>query len=63
MATTYKITLAGSTDSVEGTEHLNTYELCEAWLAENQVYYAAEDPEKPATDSSKYILYSVEEED
>lgn len=62
MATIYKITLAGSTDSVEGTEHLNTYELCEAWLAENQVYYSEDDTEKPATDSSKYILYSVEEE-
>lgn len=63
MATTYKITFPGSTDSVEGTEHLNTLELCEAWLADNQVYYSAEDPEKPATDSVKYILYSVEEED
>jgi hypothetical protein len=62
MATTYKITLAGSLDVVEGTEHLNTYELCEAWLAENQVYYSAEDPEKPATDSVKYILYTTEED-
>jgi hypothetical protein len=32
-------------------------------LVDNQVYYSAEDPEKPATDSVKYILYSVEEED
>jgi len=62
MATTYKITLAGSLDSVEGTEHLNTYELCEAWLAENQVYYHDEHPDKPATDSVKYILYTTEEE-
>lgn len=62
MATIYKITLAGSTDSVEGTEHLNTYELCEAWLAENQVFYAEGDAEKPATDSSKYILYTTEED-
>lgn len=62
MATIYKITLAGSTDSVEGTEHLNTYELCEAWLAENQVYYAEGDEDKPATDSSKYILFTTEED-
>ena len=62
MATTYKITFPGSTDPVEGTEHLNTYELCEAWLAENQIYYSDEDPEKPATDSVKYILYTTEEE-
>ena len=62
MATIYKITLSGSTDSVEGTENFNTLEQCEAWLAENQVYYAEGDTEKPATDSTKYILYSVEAE-
>ncbi len=62
MATTHKITLSGSTDSVEGTEHFTTLEECQAWLDENQIYYSAEDPEKPATDSVKYILYTTEEE-
>jgi hypothetical protein len=62
MATINKITLAGSLDVVEGTEHLTTLEECQAWLAENQVYYPEGHPERPATDSVKYILYSVEED-
>lgn len=63
MATIVKITLAGSLDQVEGTEHFTTIEECQAWLDENQVYYAEGHPERPETDSVKYILYSVEEED
>lgn len=62
MGTTYKITLAGNTESVEGTQAFTTLEECQAWLDVNQVFYADEDLEKPATDSSKYILFTTESE-
>lgn len=62
MATTYKITLSGSTESVEGTQTFTTLEECQAWLDANQVFYADDDSAKPATDSSKYILFTTETE-
>jgi len=62
MATTYKITLSGSTESVEGTQTFTTVEECQAWLDVNQVYYADDATDKPATDSSKYILFATEAE-
>jgi len=62
MATNYKITLSGSTESVEGTETFTTVEECQAWLDVNQVYYADDAPDKPATDSCKYILFATESE-
>ncbi len=62
MATTYKITLAGSLDSVEGTENFTTLEECQAWLDENQIYYHEDHPEKPITDGVKYILYTTEDD-
>jgi hypothetical protein len=62
MATNYKITLSGNSESVEGTEAFTTLEECQAWLDANQVYYADDDADKPATDSSKYILFATESE-
>jgi hypothetical protein len=62
MATNYKITLSGSTESVEGTETFTTVEECQAWLDVHQVYYADDASDKPATDSCKYILFSTEAE-
>ena len=62
MVTTYKITLSGSTESVEGTQAFTTLEECQEWLDVNQVYYADDAPDKPATDSCKYILFSTEAE-
>ena len=62
MATTYKITLSGSTESVEGTQTFTTVEECQAWLDVHQVYYADDDADKPATDSCKYILFATESE-
>jgi hypothetical protein len=60
---TPKITLAGSLDSVEGTEHFTTIEECQAWLDENQVHYPEGHEDRPATDSVKYILYITDEEE
>jgi hypothetical protein len=62
MGTTYKITLSGNTESVEGTQAFTTLEECQAWLDANQVYYAEGEEGKPATDSSKYILFTTESE-
>lgn len=53
----YKICLAGvSTAPVAGTESLTTMDLIEAWLNENQVFYAEGDPERPAGQGSKYVV-------
>ena len=53
----YKICLAGtSTEPLAGTESLNTMDLIEAWLIENQVYYAENDPDRPVGEGSKYIV-------
>lgn len=60
MAMTYKIFEAGKDVPVLGTEHFTTLDECEDWLAENQVFYEDEDPEKPHPDGSKYILYTEE---
>lgn len=62
MATNYKITLSGNSESVEGTQAFTTLEECQAWLDANQVYYADDATDKPATDSSKYILFATESE-
>ena len=62
MGTNYKITLSGSTESVEGTQAFTTLEECQAWLETNQIFYADDDSAKPATDSSKYILFTTEAE-
>lgn len=58
-----KITLAGSLDVVEGTEHFTTIEECQAWLDENQVHYPEGHADRPATDSVKYILYVTDNEE
>jgi hypothetical protein len=53
----YKICLAGtSTAPVAGTESLNTMELIQPWLDENQVYYGENDPDRPVGEGSKYVV-------
>ena len=44
------------------TKSFTTVEECQAWLDANQVYYADDATDKPATDSSKYILFATESE-
>jgi hypothetical protein len=52
---TFKVCLAGTNISVDGTNQNMTEEEAQEWLLENQVYYEDDDPEKPLTDSSKYV--------
>ena len=53
----YKICFAGtSTAPVPGTENLKTLAEIQDWLHEHQVYYSADDPEKPVNDGSKYVV-------
>jgi hypothetical protein len=61
MAEEFKICLAGTnTKPVEGTEHFKLMEDIELWLAEHQVYYAENDPEKPVDDGSKYVVLPID---
>lgn len=53
----YKIFEAGKDVPVIGTENFVTLDECEDWLGQNQIFYDDEDPERPETDGSKYILY------
>lgn len=53
---TFKVCLAGTSNPVEGTSPEMTEEQVVNWLAENQVYYEENDPEKPLTDLSKYVV-------
>lgn len=55
MEGTFKVCLSGTNLPVEGTNPNMTEEEVDLWLLENQVYYEEEDPEKPTTDSSKYV--------
>jgi hypothetical protein len=53
----FKICLAGvSTEPVAGTESLTTMDLINAWLNENQEFYAESDPARPNGQGSKYIV-------
>jgi len=61
MAEEFKICFAGTTTKpVEGTEHLKTMEEIEPWLAENQIYYAENDPERPVGEGSKYVVLPID---
>jgi hypothetical protein len=61
MAEEFKICFAGTTTQpVEGTEHLKTMEEIEPWLAENQIYYAENDPERPVGEGSKYVVLPID---
>jgi hypothetical protein len=61
MAEEFKICLAGTnTAPVEGTEDLKLMEDIELWLAEHQVYYDENDPEKPVDDGSKYVVLPID---
>jgi hypothetical protein len=61
MAEEFKICLAGTnTTPVEGTEDLKLMEDIELWLAEHQVYYDENDPEKPVDDGSKYVVLPID---
>jgi hypothetical protein len=53
---TFKVCIAGTSDPVEGTNPNMTEQEVTEWLLENQVYYDDEDPERPATDGSKYVV-------
>ena len=60
----FRITLAGESGSVAGTENF-TEEEARQWLQDNQVFYTSESLDKPSTgDTSKYIffVYSSSEE-
>ncbi len=57
----YKICLAGtSTAPVAGTENLTTLAQIEEWLMEHQIYYSADDPQKPVDGGSKYVVLPID---
>lgn len=56
MADTFKICLAGTNTQVAGTEELTLPNEIGSWLLDNQVYYEAEDVNRPEPDGSKYVV-------
>lgn len=56
MADTFKVCLAGTSTPAEGTTTFATLAEVEEWLKDKQVYYDENDPERPGTDSSKYVV-------
>lgn len=56
MAETFKVCLAGTSTPVEGTTTFATIADAENYLADKQVYYSDNDPERPGTDGSKYVI-------
>lgn len=56
MSELFKICLAGTSTPVEGTTTFATLVEVEEWLKGKQVYYDQNDPEKPGTDGSKYVV-------
>jgi hypothetical protein len=56
MADTFKVCLAGTSTPAEGTTTFATLAEVEEWLKGKQVYYDENDPERPGTDCSKYVV-------
>lgn len=60
MAEEYKICLAGTATQVVGTENIKSLADIEVWFMENQEYYEEGDPQKPASDGSKYVYLPID---